>query len=171
MEARNALAADQRSRASDTLRGVLAIDGLESRHYLQAWHFLRQLGVMPDGSTAHHLFGVVVEVALAEGLDVLAAYEDHTARYFNYSAAAVVWDHADRSLDAFLAVVADQDTVLALGAESGRAGARGRSAYSTFCPHQNAPARQEAPTTPMCRNIKKLRQPGRRLFGRLAVRP
>ena len=73
--------------------------GLESRHYLQAWHFLRELGVDPtDGGK--QVLGVVVEVALPKGLDIVAAYADHTARYFNFSGAAVIWERPDESLDA-----------------------------------------------------------------------
>ena len=33
------------------------------------------------------------------GLDTLAAYEDLSARYLNFSGAAVIWDHPDNSLD------------------------------------------------------------------------
>jgi hypothetical protein len=32
-------------------------------------------------------------------LDILAAYTDHSARYFNYSGAAIIWEHPDTSLD------------------------------------------------------------------------
>lgn len=71
---------------------------LESRHYVQAWHFLRESGVRPDASVAKDVFGVVVEVALPEGLDIVAAYADGTARYFNHSGAAVVWEAPDNSL-------------------------------------------------------------------------
>jgi hypothetical protein len=46
------------------------------------------------------LRGVVVEVGMDEGLDLLAAYADGTARYYNHSGAAVVWEHPDASLDA-----------------------------------------------------------------------
>lgn len=38
------------------------------------------------------LLGVVVEVALDEGLDVVAAYPDGTARYLNHSGKAIVWE-------------------------------------------------------------------------------
>ncbi len=37
---------------------------------------------------------------MKSGLDLLAAYADHTARYYNYSGAAVVWEAAsDREVD------------------------------------------------------------------------
>jgi hypothetical protein len=37
---------------------------------------------------------------MPEGLDLLAAYPDHSARYYNYSGAGVVWEHPNTSLDA-----------------------------------------------------------------------
>lgn len=45
------------------------------------------------------MYGVVVEVTLQNGLDLLAAYADGTARYFNWSGAGVVWERPDNSLD------------------------------------------------------------------------
>jgi len=86
--------------AKQTLRSILAQPDLESRHYLQAWHFLGEAGEEPSRDEAKRLYGVVVEVALEGGLDIVAAYADHTARYFNYTGAGVVWDRADDSLDA-----------------------------------------------------------------------
>jgi hypothetical protein len=86
-------------RAKQTLQEILSMDDLESRHYLQAWHFLRALGEQPPPDEAKHLYGVVTEVALDEGVDVVAAYEDHTARYINYSGAGVVWEHPNDSLN------------------------------------------------------------------------
>jgi len=80
-------------------RKVLQHDGLESRHYLQAWHFLRQHGEQPPPDESGQVLGVVVEVGMPEGLDLLAAYHDHSARYYNYSGSGVVWEHLDSSLD------------------------------------------------------------------------
>ena len=74
--------------------------GLEPRHYLQAWHYLRLHGAQPPPAVAKQVLGVVIEVALPEGLDLLAAYPDHSARYYNYSGAGVVWEHPDATLDA-----------------------------------------------------------------------
>ena len=82
----------------EVLRRIAATPGLESRHYLQAWNELRRLGVQPEAE-ARQLLGVVVEVALEEGVDLLAAYADGTARYYNYSGAGVIWERPDASLD------------------------------------------------------------------------
>ncbi len=45
------------------------------------------------------VWGVVVEVGMSGGLDLLAAYANATARYYNYSGRAVIWERADASLD------------------------------------------------------------------------
>jgi hypothetical protein len=80
-------------------RHILEQPGLEPRQYLQAWHFLRQHGEQPPPDVAKQVLGVVVEVAMPEGLDLLAAYPDHSVRYYNYSGAGIVWEHPDASLD------------------------------------------------------------------------
>ncbi len=97
-KARDLLDSKRTDEATAVFERILAMPGLESRHYLQARHFLRQAGVQPDSSTAKQVLGVVVEVALREGLDIVAAYADGTARYFNYSGAAVIWEAPDDSL-------------------------------------------------------------------------
>jgi hypothetical protein len=97
--ARRHLGAGQTRDAVFTWLEILETPNLETRHYLQAWHFLRQLGEQPIATSAKHVLGVVVEVALPEGLDLLAAYADHSARYYNYSGAAVIWDRPNVSLD------------------------------------------------------------------------
>jgi hypothetical protein len=86
--------------AKRELHRVLAMPDAEPRVVLQAWHELRALGEQPPASEEKHLLGVVVEVALDGGLDLLAAYPDHSARYFNFSGAAVIWECPDDSLDA-----------------------------------------------------------------------
>lgn len=83
--------------AAGALLEVVQTPDLESRHYLQAHHFIRQLGYRLHGEK--QLLGVVVEVAMPEGLDLLAVYDDHTARYYNYSGAAAVWERPNAFLD------------------------------------------------------------------------
>jgi hypothetical protein len=93
--------------AREALNRVLALPGLESRHYLQAWDALRALGVAPPADEAKHLYGVVLDVPVDKGLDTLAAYEDHRARYLNFSGAPIIWDAPggvmDAPIDALLA--------------------------------------------------------------------
>lgn len=74
------------------LKQIVAMPNLESRHYLQAWHFLRQYGEQPPLSVAKNVLGLVVEVSMPQGLDLLAAYGDYSARYYNFSGAGVVWE-------------------------------------------------------------------------------
>jgi hypothetical protein len=99
VSARQQLSAGDETSAIASWQRVLAQPGLEPRHYLQAWHFLRQHGQHPAPDAAKQVLGVVVEVALQEGLDLLAAYPDHAARYYNHSGGGVVWEHPDASLD------------------------------------------------------------------------
>jgi hypothetical protein len=92
-------------------REVLDRTGLESRHYLQAWHFLRQHDQRPPPEIAKQVFGVVVEAGMPQGLDLLAAYADRSARYYNFSGAGVLWDRPNDSLAPLV------DQLLAAGSE------------------------------------------------------
>lgn len=82
------------------LQQVVETPKLESRQYLQAWHFLRLLGVAPPPAEARRVLGVVVEVSLPEGLDMVVAYADYSARYFNHSGAGIVWEMGTDLADA-----------------------------------------------------------------------
>jgi len=98
--AREAFAAGRSDDAVDLLQQLVRVPGMESRHYLQAWHVLRAHGVQPDADAAKQVYGAVVELPVATGHDVLAVYADYTARYLNYSGAAVIWDARDPEIDA-----------------------------------------------------------------------
>jgi hypothetical protein len=98
-EAGKHIADGNAEQAKQKLHEILAMANLEARHYLQAWHFLRGVGEQPPPDQAKRIYGVVVEVGLDDGLDVVAAYSDLTARYLNYSGAAIIWERADDSLD------------------------------------------------------------------------
>lgn len=87
----------QIQKAIETLRGITQLENLESRHYIQAWHFLKQLGHINDEPTK--LFGVVIEVSMRKNdYDLLAAYSDLSARYYNFSGTGVVWENPNSSL-------------------------------------------------------------------------
>lgn len=98
--ARSAVETGNTQQALSLWQRIAAMPGLESRHYLQAWHFLRENGVMPPADQHKRLLGVVLEVPMEGGLDLLAAYPEGTARYYNYTGAGVVWERPDASLDA-----------------------------------------------------------------------
>ncbi len=99
VQARKYLDKGDQASARAVLQKIADTSGLEPRHYLQAWHFLRQLGVNPPPERAKRVFGVIVEVGLKTGTDIVAAYADYTARYLNYSGAGVIWERPDDSLD------------------------------------------------------------------------
>lgn len=101
---------NEKENAIDILMDITKQESLESRHYVQAYHHLKQLGHIEDNPT--QLFGVVVEVGMKKnGYDLLAAYSDLSARYYNFTGAGVVWEHPDDSLDNEI------KSVLALGEE------------------------------------------------------
>jgi len=104
-DARAALESGDESSAVTALRTV--VDGsVGSRQLLQAWHFLRQLGVHPQPEVGKHVLGVVLEIQMPGGLDTLAAYADHTARYINHGGNLLIWEAAapdiSRLIDALL---------------------------------------------------------------------
>lgn len=109
VRARKAFEAGNRDEAIATWRTIAAMPSLESRHYAQAWHFLRVAGEKPTLIESKRLLGVVLEVPMEAGLDLLAAYPERTARYYNHSGRGVVWGHPDDSLDALI------DNLLAAG--------------------------------------------------------
>jgi hypothetical protein len=112
--ARNHIGNGEREAAVKNWREIAAHPGLEPRHYLQAWYFLRLAGQQPPARIARQVLGVVVELGMEGGLDLLAAYPDHTARYYNYSGSGVVWEHPDSSLDGEIdALLAASERVVA----------------------------------------------------------
>jgi hypothetical protein len=92
-------------------REIVAAPDLESRHYLQAWHFLREHGEQPPDEIAKQVLGLVVEMRLKRGLDLLAVYADRSARYYNHAGGGIVVERAEGDLaeliDALLAAAAD----------------------------------------------------------------
>lgn len=87
---------------------VVGMPGLEARHYVQAWTFLRQYGVPPAPAEAKRLLGVVVEVDRgAAGLDLLAAYPERTARFYAGTGGGIAWERPDPTLDAPIGALLD----------------------------------------------------------------
>jgi hypothetical protein len=76
----------------------------ESRLRMLAANMLGKAGI---AITPKHLFGTVVEVGMAEGLDVVAAYEDGTARYINYSGKLIVWETSTSPSDMLIRELMD----------------------------------------------------------------
>lgn len=107
VQARIDLAEGRRDEAFEHWREVVAHQELETRHHLQAWHFLRQFGQQPPQEIAHHVLGVVVELGMPQGrespalsaADIMVVYADRSARYYNFSGAGIVWEHRNDSLN------------------------------------------------------------------------
>lgn len=77
--------------SEELLLAVATDDTLESRSKLLA---CRKLDVMGHRIAQKELLGVVIEVGLGRGLDVIAAFKDGTARYINQSGKMIVWEAA-----------------------------------------------------------------------------
>jgi hypothetical protein len=100
VRARDHAKAAKPDRSVAELQAITQMPGLESRHYLQAWHFLRLLKVNPPADQAKIVLGVVVEVGMEKGADIVAAYADGTARYLHHTGSGTFWERPDASLDA-----------------------------------------------------------------------
>lgn len=99
MTARKAVFEGRPAEAIELWQKIARTGGFESRHYAQAWHFLRGQGVRPPAEIERMLLGVIVEVPALTGVDLLAAYPDHHACYYHSSGASVIWNHPNTSLD------------------------------------------------------------------------
>ncbi|MGI4834422.1 MAG: hypothetical protein ACRYFK_13280 [Janthinobacterium lividum] len=100
--------------APAVLLAIATDDALESRPRLLACRRLTALGE-PTGPLT--LLGVVVEVALLEGLDVLAAFVDGRARYFNQAGKLLVWETSTAESEQLIALLlaAGRQTVSQIG--------------------------------------------------------
>lgn len=74
-------------------------DHPETRTRLSAWKELRGLGIEVPEELRRKVLGVVLEVGVNGGMDYLAAYEDHSARYYNFSGKWCFWKLMIRSLE------------------------------------------------------------------------
>jgi hypothetical protein len=75
--------------SADALRTLANDQAQESRVRALAFHRLRE---MRQAVPERQLLGVIVEVAMAEGLDVLAAYPDGRVRYINHKAKLAIFE-------------------------------------------------------------------------------
>jgi hypothetical protein len=105
--ARSCIHAGERAQAVAHLESVTEMPGLESRHYLQAWHFLRQLDITPPAHKAKELYGVVVEVGLGTGLEMVAGYADLSARYLHASGSMIIWEVPDETIGTAIRALLD----------------------------------------------------------------
>jgi hypothetical protein len=100
VNARNKLVRQNIPEAEKIYRQIIETAGLESRHYMQAWFFLRYFGkVQPSADVAKKVYGVMVEVCTATGIVSVVAFTDHSARILHSSGGGTVWERPDNSLD------------------------------------------------------------------------
>jgi len=81
------------------LKEVCASDSVETRYKLLAWWNLRRFGLAPDSTDGKVVRGVVLEVMVKGGIEVLAVYEDCSARYINFSGKMIIWDRKGTEID------------------------------------------------------------------------
>ncbi|MFT3910620.1 MAG: hypothetical protein QM737_14435 [Ferruginibacter sp.] len=74
---------------TEKLNEIINDKDLDTRYKILAYHLLSKNGATINNK---ELLGVIIEVGLPEGLDVIAAYQDGTARYINYTGKLLVWD-------------------------------------------------------------------------------
>lgn len=100
VEARTKLKNKQNEEAEKVYRKILSMPGLETRHYMQAWMFMRYfLKVQPAPEIAKQVYGVMVEVATPTGVMGVVGYADHSARSFHTTGGGVVWEKPNDSLN------------------------------------------------------------------------
>lgn len=74
------------------LQKVAADPDVESRAKILAYNRLRTSG---QRIAKRELLAVIIEVGLDDGLDVLASFQDGTARYINHSEKLIIWETVD----------------------------------------------------------------------------
>jgi hypothetical protein len=92
------LADGKNEEAISCLHDILRLGNLETRLQLWVWSALRELGERPEVSVAWEILGVVIEVQMKSAYDTLAAYQDGSARYLNFSGSSIFWDRPDEAI-------------------------------------------------------------------------
>lgn len=99
--------AGKKDEAIALLRSVLDSPKLETRFHLWVWSALRELGQPPPPGVAYEVLGAVIEFPSDGAYDTLAAYVDGSARYLNFSGAAIFWDAEDPTVKAMCQALVD----------------------------------------------------------------
>lgn len=106
-EASKLVDAGHKEEAIAMLRSVLDTPNLETRIQLWVWSALRELGQTPDPGGAYEVLGAIIEFPSGGGYDTLAGYVDGSARYLNFSGAAILWDTEDATIKAMCQALVD----------------------------------------------------------------
>jgi hypothetical protein len=99
--------AGKKDEAIALLRSVLDAPRLETRIQLWVWSALRELGQEPAPKFAYEVLGAIIEFPSGGSYDTLAAYVDGSARYLNFSGAAIFWDAEDSTIKAMCQSLVD----------------------------------------------------------------
>ena len=97
--AHEALKQGHKDIAISELKQIAGAEGLETRVRLQTWHTLVSLGILPIDTRRGYTQGVFIENHTKQGLEIVAAYSDYSARYWNHAGGGVIWDARDPELD------------------------------------------------------------------------
>lgn len=93
----------------DRLEDILHDVELEARPKILAARLLAENAIVEP---QRRLMGVIIEVGLEDGLDVLAAYEDGSARYINFSGKIIIWDTPTTESEQLLTELFDVGTAV-----------------------------------------------------------
>lgn len=74
----------------EKLQKVIDAPEIEPRLKIFAYHKMKAASTQP---AKKELLGVIIEVGLENGLDVLASYANGTARYINQSGKMIIWEN------------------------------------------------------------------------------
>jgi hypothetical protein len=99
--------AGKKDEAIALLRGILETPKMETRIHLWVWSALRELGQTPDPKSGYEVLGAIIEFPSGGAYDTLAAYVDGSARYLNFSGAAIFWDAEDPTIKAMCRALVD----------------------------------------------------------------
>lgn len=95
IQAADYLRRNKQTQATELLLAIIKNPSISTRMLLWGWTALRQIGIRPQPSEASEIRGVVIQVPVEQGADVLAVYADGTARYVNHSGKIIVWESTD----------------------------------------------------------------------------
>ncbi len=98
------------------LESIASDASVETIHRVEAIRLLSAFGV--EASESRQILGIVLEMSMPKGVDILAGYIDRTAYYINYSGKAVVWKRPDETLDAGINTFLEAARNLLAGSDS-----------------------------------------------------
>jgi hypothetical protein len=99
VNAQSYLRQNNEEKAIKCLESICVSTEAGTRLKLWSWFNLRRFNILSEGSDGAIVRGVVLEVRVEGGIDLLAVYEDKSARYLNYTGKLIAWDLSDGEID------------------------------------------------------------------------